>query len=354
MGNKKSNKKQSHRVILFTHPGNEHHLYANEKKTKFKQWNKNTKHARKFIKITGDYIDKNNVKQIQQEIVFWGEWEQQSCITEIKEEKVKTVLSYPDNIHTPICENNEVIEYLRKHENDTLGEEFASICNKFYAKKQNTDPYVFGDKFCYSCCKQGKSNNSVLKDLNEGDVIVFISYSDNNDKEKNEKYENNGNRVYVMDTVFVVGERVETEKDKSKIVYRDEINNLRKIVSEQYLNGVILPICYGNKGSLSDADSDEGITNVLYFGATYDHPVFVNGKPMYSFFPCKPFDEAEKGFIRYELDPNEKYPTRNFKCKNDVPEAVYDFWEALKNDILAKEYRLGIKANEPELSGYES
>jgi len=57
----------------------------------------------------------------------------------------------------------------------------------------NTDPYIFGKQFIYSCCKQNTFN--VLKRLEPDDIILFGSMKENEADEWG----------FMLDTVFVVG-----------------------------------------------------------------------------------------------------------------------------------------------------
>jgi hypothetical protein len=282
-------------VIHFTHSGGEHltfnnkyKFYSNLKYSKkikkclengFMPWNDSPNHARKFMNVIGDYIDNKGQAHYQENIAFWGEWEQESYIKPL----TTCEQDYPQFLQTPYCANDIVTQMLK----DKTNKLDADVCIDKYTGKQNTDPYVFGDKFYYSCCKQRKT-----KGLSKGDIIIF--YSAKGSSKKN-------NFRCLIDTVFVVGGYI-----KNDIVYKDNIENLRDELSVEYMNGVILPICYGNGASL-----DTTIKNTLYYGATYDNPV--NG--MYSFFPCKDWSsENTQGFKRFEsVNIGEKdYKSENY------------------------------------------
>ncbi len=361
------------KVIYFSHSGFEHltkNIYGYSIK-EFKAvkkldegimpWNTADKHARKFIHSDGDYIDCSG-NSGNARIAFWGEWEQQSSFK-------KTKGTSPVRIHRPICERTEIIESIESGK--PFDEEFIIKCLEFYERKQNTDPYVFGDAFYYSCCQQTITNRKTKKqvphktliDLEPGDMILFVSVKAKESekeesvkvkeakKEGSEKGEKGERKkgIVVLDTVFVVGGTVLPKKK----VYRDELENLRDKVSPQYLGGVILPICFGNRGSLSEEPS----VYTLYRAAMYND----NEKPkneMFSFFPCKKA-ESGKGFERYVLYDKETGEglgrTVNaqgiVKGKKDEKDGdSYSFWKMLKQDILDKGYLLGVKANEPEFT----
>lgn len=240
---------------------------------------------------------------------------------------------------------------------------------------QNTDPYVFGKCFYYSCCRQNKENqqneDTPLKKLKTGDLIIFYGGD-----------EKEGKKKVRLDTVFVVGEKYyEYGKDSEGRIYFDIVDGSKKTryynakikdiihiipVSEAYLNGVLNAIWFGH-----DANKEE-YSFILYSGATKDHSV--NG--MFSYFICKTEDdEGNKGFPRmsYDVDspldndfgfsyslqaakyqviirkntpgkPEIKIPFLKYANCNDVKQ----YWSRLTQDIMDRGYRLGISADEPK------
>jgi hypothetical protein len=242
----------------------------------------------------------------------------------------------PEFVQTPLIINNHILQRLN------AGESIISIPENelydYYTLKQNTDPYVFGDGFMYSCCKQQaglrKDGSSKMKDLNRGDIILFFGK-----KGKNQEYKG------YLDTVFVVKERIVINSE-NRYVYKDKLSELSKLVSHNYMNNVILPICYGNKGSLKSG------TNVLYIGASYRDTV----DGMYSFFPCRKHETEEKGFKRFDLDTfllgyrPEPMPIEiTTKILNEKGISnVREYWEKLKNKIL-ENYYIGVRVNEPRV-----
>ena len=299
-------------------------------------WNTAPKHRRKFIKTEGECIDRDGNLYTHSDISFWGEWEQESYFIKAK----KTDSESPDRIHFPRCVKTVVTDYLTG--DGAIDEGFVSKNASFFTNKQNTDPYVFGDRFYYSCCRQEEkkenSEKSFLR-LNKGDIILFVSTFGTKEKK---------DRICVLDTVFVIGGRVLPDK----INYRSELNSLRKLVTPQYMNGVLLPICFGNR------NSNNTVLNVLYHGQMYNG---ANSSEMFSFFPCRK-DYGECGFGRYALYDEQNrcgiwYEERIVKGRaiNGQHKAVTEmddaelkaFWNYLKDDILKDGYLLGIKAYEP-------
>ena len=343
---------QLHRVILFPHPGDEHPV---DKNSNIKEWNEG-KHYRKFMVVNGKLVrsTKTGGNPETAKITFWGEWESESTYSSIqyKDEngnEMPPEYGMPLYVHKPQCYRNEIFDKLkneRKSKKDNFIDEAA--CLSFYNNgKQNTDPYVFGKQFMYSCCKQTGSN--ALSNLQKGDVIIFYG-------QKGKK--KTGNYKCHIDTVFVVGGII--GKGKYSDMFPELLQNNR--LSDQFIFKTILPILYGNKEELGkNADSKEF---VLYYGATYDEPV--NG--MFSYFPCKTVDgtvDDNMGFKRFECDPFKKhrvgksyekcsdedkffYPDSNVAENNyETPEEVIKFWEKLTQNILNAGYSLGVKAREP-------
>lgn len=327
---------QPHRAIMFPHPFDEH---PTEENANIKEWN-TSRHHRKFMLVDGAYLaslqNNTQVNSIQTgKIMFWGEWESESTFTRIgNHDRERRNDALPMNIHEPKCFVNDIFtEIAEKHAISEIS------CSAFFKNKQNTDPYVFGNQFMYSCCKQNGRNP--LKDLQKGDLIIFYG-------QKGKK--NSGNYRCYIDTVFVVGGIVGKGK------YEDMMPSLLRDprISDQFLYKVILPIVYGNKGSLGKNAEEKGY--VLYYGATYDNPA----GGMFSYFPC--MIDKKDGFQRFECEPFDRhkvgekstgrkcYPDNNVSANTyETQEEVADLWKKLTDSILHAGYCLGIKATEPTL-----
>ena len=257
-------------------------------------------------------------------IMFWGEAEWSSTYekTNAKGDGL------PEYIHSP---SNE-----RRSRNE------LKDC-------QNTDPYVFGDTFYYSCCYQTFNDNpTCLQELKRGDIILFYGSPNGED----------GNKRTPLDTVFVV-DKIICGIDKEEY----EKNNFKKIderITDEYMTRTILPIFYGN-----NTKSSQTCKYTLFSAATYDNPV--NG--MFSYFPCK--TESEGIFARFDLGVSEKnqqnenyfgnmikdfsysgkqrqkmFPRNKRNCLTE--EDAYDLWRNLTQQITDKGYKLGVRAYEPK------
>jgi len=234
-----------------------------------------------------------------------AEWEPESDVTHLNEK----LIGYPSYLHT---------SYYVKPRN--------------YHNHQNTDPFVFGEYFHYTCCKQHKiivniPRKTKLRDLEPGSVILFGSHLQDN---------------FVLDTVFVVGE---------KSILHDSSNytSLRHKVSETFYDVTILPMYKHVKGCGQKeliCSEPPGKVSRLYFGAMHNKPF--NG--MFSFFPCLPVDSYPAGFSRpiIELDFISKNMTMGFNTYQCEIEEMYKLWERVCRQIEIKGLKIGINAESPE------
>ena len=228
--------------VQFLHPGGER--IPKPKRGNHIPWSTEAP-RRKFLKHPGQYIENNSIKD--SDLLFWGEWEAQSDIIQ--------------------------------HFNPTDSSYPKYLCQPYYSipqnpnNLQNTDPFVFGDRFHYVCCQQGKIS---LRTLNRGSVILFGSCLE---------------RQFVLDTVFVVDS------------YHDikSFAEAKKLVSTTYqdvtLSRIFNTSCNTSCNQKSENNCNQAISNRLYFGATYNKPV----DGMFSFFPCKPYKQDKditNGFAR--------------------------------------------------------
>jgi hypothetical protein len=228
--------------VQFMHPGGEHRPDAGL----FKRWNK-AAHKRKFIKQAGKYLSAGNLNDGT--IAFWAEWEPES-------EVVRTI---PD----PIAGGPRYVY------------QPFYILPESFRRLQNTDPFVFGERFHYTGCQQRTLRGPTqLRYLKRGSVIMFGSCEQK--------------RRFVLDTVFVVDRWI----DHSRGNYRQVLSDA---ISEDYMGVTILPWYRQSEGdTVSCAQSNGDESWRLYFGASYQNPV----EGMFSFFPCLPLQQSSQGFAR--------------------------------------------------------
>jgi hypothetical protein len=228
--------------VQFIHPGGEHQPDY----LKTKRWNR-SEHKRKFLKVGGRYVGEDKLEE--GEIVFWGEWEPES---EVLKELGGIVPRGPRYIYRPYY-----------------------VAPASYDGLQNTDPFVFGERFYYTGCQQRTKNGPTqLRHLAKGSVILFGSCV--------------GQTDFVLDTVFVVADWIE----HSRANYRER---LADEVSETYKDVTIAPWYQEPFGGVRSCVQKSTLDSWrLYFGADYENPL--NG--MFSFFPCTPYRDGERGFAR--------------------------------------------------------
>lgn len=283
-------------VVQFLHPGGEHEPEAG----RIKRWNRND-HRRKFLKSPGRYLplEAHEPQPQQGEIVFWGEWEAES---DVVAEIGAPLPDGPRWVYAPYFA-------LPAHGADEA----------WYAGRQNTDPFIFGDRFRYTGCLQHKRTGPTqLRHLTRGSVILFGSCRDRS--------------RFVVDTVFVVADHL----DHTKQNHRDR---LRGRVPATY-EAVTLAPWY--------VDPDSAFrSHRLYEGATFDDRV----AGMFSFFPALPAALAPRGFARPTIRLPGVITDRHSQGYRLNPQAraadAVPLWEGVVRQITEQGLMLGIGAALP-------
>lgn len=253
-------------TVQFTHPGGEHAVSREERAAGIKEWNYGP-HRRKFLKSMGQYVMEDGTLSPKQDLLFWGEWEPTSKFSPVASTAAKGVA--PVYYHEPFVQvkNGSLVipPFFKERKNGTSDP----------LKRQNTDPFVFGDCFLYCCCKQRKHKKkssltefTKMGNLDRGSLILFGSTIS----------PKQGGPYFVLDTVFVVA-------DYKEYCSKTALTDLAGIVSNDYCE------ITGYK----DWTDDEKY--ILYRGATVDNPV----EGMFSFVPCRSCDSGVVGFPRVEL-----------------------------------------------------
>ena len=276
------------KVVQFTHPGGQYSLNPIEKKNCIKEWNIGD-HKRKFLIAEGQFVQGKALSN-PQNLMFWGEWEPDSNI--VKTYSVVNPAIYPTHLHSPFIQldkKGNVIKYNSKLATTPIAccrGKLSPTCSKVCNQFENTDPFVFGDCFYYSLCKQ--EFFSSLRKLDVGSIILFGSTI---------SAKNNG-PYFALDTVFVVGEmRTYTVKN-----YKKDLAGF-------------IPRYYDEIMGFATMNSKVELT--CYKGATFSNPV--NG--MYSFVPCVPSNKiVNGGFQRIVLREKDftsiRIPAMKAKKKN--------------------------------------
>lgn len=278
------------RFVQFSHPGREHKPDPGGGKG----WSTlYCGHARKFMEFRGKWIGEDGTAG-SGNLRAWGEWEAESDLVRELNQPGQDSL-YPHYLWRP---------YYVPRDN--------------YRQLHNTDPFIFGDRFLYSNCKQ--QTTSSLVHLGRGSIIAFGS---------GRKVA--GERKWALDTVLVIA-------DSLTYVARDARQALADAVPEAFLTVTGGPIADNGRGSFR-----------LYMGATPGNPV----EGMFSFFPAMPA-HGDTGFPRPLIDlPDEHFNSRNWQApqglrKECTSEKLRWLWERLAAQVHEAGLVLGTHATLPE------
>jgi hypothetical protein len=254
--------------VQFPHPGSEHRPTGASM-----DWNRRA-HARKFLKARGTFVSDGEVQSGP--LAFWGEWEPQSRVLEAYPKRGDR---YPRWLHEP---------HWRLPQHRLL--------------LQNTDPLVFGDRFLYSNCRQAR--NGKLRELAPGSLVVFGSKLDGE---------------FVMDTVFVVGDRSE---DFTRAAAGE-------VQCDDWIRAVVFdPL------RLSPKSPNE--TFRLYQGTTFDEAP----SGPFSFVPCRPFVQGDPAFPRPVLRLPRRWIEPNLAMGAKATAAssveIRELWTEIFDQVAAK------------------
>jgi hypothetical protein len=274
--------------VQFIHPGGEHGSDAPGRK----RWNLDL-HRRKFLRAGGEYVEKPGAAPVEGELVFWGEWEPESEAEPI----AAAVLDGPRWLHTPY--------YVRPESYWRDGKAL-----------QNTDPFVFGDRFLYTLCRQTKSGRpTFLRDLAPGSLILFGSLKAGD---------------FVLDTLFVAAEGV-----------------CHGIDNWSTLLGGKIPETYADVTMRPTYEGFEDHELRLYRGTTLEQPI----EGMFSFVPCLPAEAGREGFARpsIRLDgfvtPGLMMGAK--RTRNLSLGRLKDLWDAVTAQVVEQDLALGTRFELP-------
>lgn len=260
---KESKKGQKGKVWFVAHPYCPAPVYYKE----ICAWNISSSHRRKMITSDyANYIDDKGILHSGQKIFFVGEWE--CCSQVMKNVYKKTNNADFSYIHTPF-----LTEY------------------DYMPQVMNTDPFVFGEKFYYTCCKIDESMQS-------GDIVIFGSYK------------NDETNDIIVDTVIVLDEKI----------YRCEEPSFQ--FPSSYYD---VTLCKQN------------VKNRVWTGLMYSE-----NKNIYSFVPCKTTADYKLPTIAIEGLKG----TQNIRPKES--DDIQVEFDNIKNQLLEKGYLLGIEMGMPK------
>lgn len=281
--------------VQFLHPGGEHRPPLGG----VMPWNEGD-HRRKFMCSRGSATDMREA--VEDELVFWGEWEPQSRVVEAYRDPQP---EHPRWLQDPFWEPVDPPRWV-----------------------QNTDPFVFGEQFHYTGCQQdrmigGRRRPTQLRHLSFGSVILFGSCRHDR---------------FVLDTVFVVREHVDhglTNRDSALAA-----------VSDTYRSVVIGPWYHSPPFPYQSFR--------LYSGATPVDPVH----GMFSFAPCALRAERPHGFARPVIELPEAITNAHKQSFRLNPQAsiaaAATLWRSVVEQVLRAGLVLGTHFEMPPHAGAQT
>lgn len=292
------------KIIQFLHP-NQEALPTNIDDKTIK-WNNFQTHRRKFLLSNGEYINQNGELKAD-DLTFWGEWEPQSEIIKIINQR----------IHLPNYLN---IPYLD-----------PSVPERTHT----TDPYVFGKNYKYFICRQ-HSNRHILKNLEPNSIILFGSCI---------------NFKFCLDTLFVVSEN--RKRYSSENI--EEIFPFDK--RGQFYYSCIDPI-FGNSLCNPEVEEEDNCrANNREEFVCYDSTNYYEVKEVediYSFVPCKLYDKENiKNSVftqpAIDLDFIQPQQTMGINSKECTITEIKDYWNDITSQIQKKDLLKGTAFKTPPI-----
>jgi len=278
-------------LVHFPHRGLEH----NARRMSRYPWSTRLNHARKFLCSSGRYVGTGGAL-VEAPLAFWGEWEAPSYVYKCWPKEGEL----PRFLHEPVWEHPKI--------------------NGF---RQNTDPWVFGDRFRYSNCFQTKRisktdsrrRETALQHLTSGSLILFGSKS--------------AAGGFALDTVFVVSEEL-----RFCPTAPPEIDEAFRVCTIESL----------------EAGGDRNTQFTLYSGATYESPI--NG--MYSFVPSRRANHDGFRFARPAISLAGEPIKGHLQSPKGAstprsPEQIRACWESVRQQVCAKDCLIGVHFATPLL-----
>lgn len=272
-------------VVQFPHPGAEHVSRVDDM-----PWNV-ADHKRKFLISSGRCVDAAG-RLSREELVFWGEWEAPSHI----ERRWTASGRLPRALHRPY---------------------WTTPTNASF--RQNTDPWVWGDRMMYSNCKQivGPQRRATsMQRLTAGSVICFGSTI---------------GQAFCLDTVVVVASAEPWVPANARALEVDDA----------------FIACTADSVVTRPTDGQLGLK--LYRGATVETPI----KGMYSFAPALMADHPSERFaipavtLPGLINPASRQSTWGSRRPLDSGR-VRAAWSALADQVLESGLVLGVSFAVPE------
>jgi len=287
-------------AVQLNHPGAQKKYpsngYIHLNNNIIRKWNTDRSHYRKFILNSGIYLRSKTDTPNKGGLLFWSEWEGYSWFSPYGNQPNKF---YPNGYHKP----------------------FHNLINR---GAQNTDPYVFGDRFYYATCRQ----KGQMCRLDKYSLIIFGTPDERG--------------YFLLDTVFVVN-----DFEDSAIVKGNKAANYSKVYKEETLDQLKEYLGQGNK-----INPEKKLYHSLTWG---------ENKEFFSFVPCKAEPQENIiGFERLKIPVHLLYPFINMDLTQEprVPvkflvtnnlTLIHKVWNVIVDFTLQQKFYLGIKFLEPSL-----
>ncbi|WIY06764.1 hypothetical protein QRX60_24005 [Amycolatopsis mongoliensis] len=291
--------------VQFPHPGAEHRFAGDEM-----PWNVG-RHGRKFLVAPGQYVDGDDQRR-EGEMVFWAEWEPPSRV----ERRWPDEDDLPRALHRP---------YWTRPPRSW--------------PRQNTDPWVFGERMIYSNCKQTAGTprrRTAMQSLPLGSLICFGST-------RHDRFR--------VDTVFVVAGAQPWTPGRTEGLNVDEAFI---VCTAQSLTPTAVNA--GRAGCNPVCPPDIELQLTFYRGATIDNPVH----GMYSFVPARPIGHPQLRFQRAAVYMpgliNPAVVMNPWGARRPLRIAdVHEAWMSLRNQVFGQDLVLATYlATPPSVSANES
>lgn len=273
--------------VQLPHPGGEHG--PDPDNPSLKRWEHGDhEHRRKFMRAAGSWRDDLESAPRVGEIVFWGEWEAGSAVSIVADRCAAG----------PTWEHNPFFEGPRDAPRGVIA--------------QNTDPFVFGERFLYTFCRQPR--NRRLRQLAPGSLILFGSKK---------------NSSFVLDTAFVVADHVDHNRDTYAKLAGPRTNEVFRATTLEPMYAW---------------DKTRG--GRLYFAATVNEPI----GGMFSFVPCLPAQDG-RTFARPVVElPELVKPTGAMQARTTrvgALEELTEIWNRVVDQVLEAGLALGTRVELP-------
>ena len=297
-------------MVEFTHPGCEyipkkrgedHHVvWSNETKDAGTRiWNELDSHKRKFLVAGGKYLSGVTASPQESQFTYWGEWEAHSSFRRAGLAKG----TRPQFIHEPYLDQS--YDGPRRH---------------------NTDPFVFGEHFWYTNCKQKR--DGFLTHLDNLSIVLFgTEFAEG----------------FRLDTVFVVDKGFKPQLTDDFIESASQ-----QLKSTNFLHNNL-------------ARNPENDYLTFYRSLNYDA-----SPTLFSFVPCRPFANGKPTtHERPLIEPWERYGlqkpgartvcTRLLKTEmkdGSLPqETIKKFWNSIVDCCIDQGFSMAVQIDLPRAIG---